>query len=221
MSEEKRLGNLTLSRNRETRTRDSIAVREGFHGSSKRAFRIRNLSSFSAQPGHGGPQDPRTKHTRLVARDMSSTSKLARPVPFTPKRNLSLATGDDDTSRLPRSTTPSLLGSAKRYKAPLSTESRTRLASRPGIPGSVPATPSRSKSRDGTRPKTPSSPRKGTESPLLMPHVSEMDVSRVDPEEALVDFETVDEAGDISADIDEALLRADYGKEDKVLVSIR
>lgn len=54
-----------------------------------------------------------------------------------------------------------------------------------------------------------------------MPHVSEMDVSRVDPEEALVDFETVTEAGDISADIDEELLRADYGKEDKVLVSIR
>lgn len=153
---------------------------------------------------------------------MSSTSKLARPIPFTPKRNLSLATGDDESSssRLPRSTTPSLLGSAKRYKAPLSSESRTRLNLKPGI-ASVPPTPSRSKSRDGSRPKTPSSPRKGTESPLLMPHVSEMDVSRVDPEEALVDFETVTEAGDISADIDEELLRADYGKEDKVLVSIR
>ena len=45
-----------------------------------------------------------------------------------------------------------------------------------------------------------------------------MDVSRVDPEEALVDFETVE--GDISADIDEELLRG-YGQEDKVLVSIR
>ena len=70
------------------------------------------------------------------------------------------------------------------------------------------------------RPKTPSSPRKGTESPLLMPHVSQMDVSRVDPEEALVDSEMV-EPGDISADIDESLLRTEYGNEDKVLVSIR
>ena len=50
--------------------------------------------------------------------------------------------------------------------------------------------------------------------------MSEMDVSRVDPEEALVDFETV-EAGDVSMDIDDALLHSDYGKEDKVLVSIR
>lgn len=50
-----------------------------------------------------------------------------------------------------------------------------------------------------------------------------MDVSRIDPEEALVDAETV-EAGDVSADmIDESLLQGlqDYGQEDKVLVSIR
>ncbi|KAJ3008912.1 hypothetical protein NUW54_g2975 [Trametes sanguinea] len=47
-----------------------------------------------------------------------------------------------------------------------------------------------------------------------------MDVSRVDPEEALVDSETV-EPGDISAEIDESLLKTDYGREDKVLVSIR
>lgn len=53
-----------------------------------------------------------------------------------------------------------------------------------------------------------------------MPHVSEMDVSRIDPEEALVDAETV-EPGDISMEIDESLLNGDYGKEDKVLVSIR
>ena len=49
--------------------------------------------------------------------------------------------------------------------------------------------------------------------------MSEMDVSRVDPEEAVVDFQTVED-GDVSAEIDEAAL-ADYGKEDKVLVSIR
>ncbi|KAI9058464.1 kinesin-domain-containing protein [Trametes sanguinea] len=151
----------------------------------------------------------------------ATTSKLVRPVPFTPKRPTSAALSSDDLSRLPRSTTPSLLGSAKKYKAPLSSESRTRLASKPAL-SAIPPTPSRprSKSRESSRPKTPSSPRKGTESPLLMPHVSEMDVSRVDPEEALVDSETV-EPGDISAEIDESLLNTDYGREDKVLVSIR
>ena len=50
---------------------------------------------------------------------------------------------------------------------------------------------------------------------------SEMDVSRVDPEEVLVDAQNV-EPGDVSADIDETWLNgADHGKEDKVLVSIR
>lgn len=48
-----------------------------------------------------------------------------------------------------------------------------------------------------------------------------MDVSRVDPEEVLVDFETL-EPGDVSGDIDESQLPIpEYGKEDKVLVSIR
>ncbi len=47
-----------------------------------------------------------------------------------------------------------------------------------------------------------------------------MDVSRVDPEQALVDFQNVDV--DLSSDIDEALLKQlDYGAQDKVLVSIR
>lgn len=46
-----------------------------------------------------------------------------------------------------------------------------------------------------------------------------MDVSRVDPEEVLVDFETV-EPGDVSAEIDESFLK-ETGRDDKVLVSIR
>ncbi|KAI0372260.1 kinesin-domain-containing protein [Pilatotrama ljubarskyi] len=149
----------------------------------------------------------------------ATTSKLVRPAPFTPKRPLSATHSSDDLTRLPRSTTPSVLGSAKKYKAALSTESRSRVNSKPTL-ASVPPTPNRnrSKSRESSRPKTPSSPRKGTESPLLMPHVSEMDVSRIDPEEALVDSETV-EPGDVSADINESLLNTDYGKEDKVLNS--
>ena len=48
-----------------------------------------------------------------------------------------------------------------------------------------------------------------------------MDLSRIDPEEALVDFQTL-EPGDVSGDIDESQVPTyEYGKEDKVLVSIR
>lgn len=48
-----------------------------------------------------------------------------------------------------------------------------------------------------------------------------MDVSNVDPEEVLVDFETACEGdGDVSIEVDEAWA-ADHGKEDKVMVSIR
>ena len=57
----------------------------------------------------------------------------------------------------------------------------------------------------------------------MMPAASEMDVSNVDPEQVLVDAETV-EPGDVSAEIDEAWLRSikhDHGKDDKVMVSIR
>lgn len=58
---------------------------------------------------------------------------------------------------------------------------------------------------------------------MLMPATSEMDVSNVDPESVLVDFQTV-EPGDVSGEIDEAWLKAaarDHGKEDKVMVSVR
>lgn len=51
---------------------------------------------------------------------------------------------------------------------------------------------------------------------------SEMDVSRVDPEEVLVDAGTVEVGdGDVSGDIDVADLHEEEGREDKVLVSIR
>lgn len=56
-----------------------------------------------------------------------------------------------------------------------------------------------------------------------MPATSEMDVSVVDLESVLVDFETV-EAGDVSGEIDEAWVKAtllDHGSEDKVMVSVR
>ncbi|OSX59774.1 hypothetical protein POSPLADRAFT_1048250 [Postia placenta MAD-698-R-SB12] len=153
----------------------------------------------------------------------SSSSKFTRSVPFTPKRPFSASSDDlTNTGRIPRSTTPSLLGSAKKFKAALSTESRTRHVSKPRPKlASVPGTPTKTdgSSSSGSRPKTPTTPRRGAESPLPFPKMSDMDVSRVDPEEALVDFQTV-EPGDISGEIDESAL-ADYGKEDKVLVSIR
>ena len=49
-----------------------------------------------------------------------------------------------------------------------------------------------------------------------------MDVSRIDPEDVLIDWETVEPA-DISGEIDEKFLRAaeTANKDDKVLVSIR
>lgn len=141
-------------------------------------------------------------------------SKIARPVPYTPKRPLSSAASYEDALRLPRATTPSAIPpTAKKYKAALSTEARSRTLS-------TPASPTKRPTSDGSRsrPKTPTTPKRGAHSPAPTV-VSEMDVSRIDPEEALVDFETV-EAGDISVDMDDEMLR-DYGREDKVLVSIR
>ncbi|CAL1712669.1 unnamed protein product [Somion occarium] len=145
-------------------------------------------------------------------------SRLARPVPFTPKRPLSSASIDDST-RLSRATTPSALNSTKKFKASISSESRTRLNTTNinKLKTSSPSSPKKSVF-DGVRPKTPSTPKRDP-SPMDGPMYSEMDVSRIDPEEALVDFETV-EPGDISGEIDESLLK-DYGAEDKVLVSIR
>ena len=162
---------------------------------------------------------------------------------FTPKRPLSTQSTPSATSdpsfatRLSRtnsnsstssslSTPQTLLSTThKKYKAPLSVESRSKptygKTTKPVLPP-VPGTPTR---KDGTqsRPRTPNTPRKGAESPSLMPAANEMDVSNVDPEQVLVDYQNV-EPGDVSGEIDEAWLRAaqlDHGKQDKVMVSIR
>jgi centromeric protein E len=50
-----------------------------------------------------------------------------------------------------------------------------------------------------------------------------MDVRNVDPEDAVVDFQTLD-PGDVSMDFDESFAHdnvTDHGSKDKVLVSIR
>jgi len=145
-----------------------------------------------------------------------STSKLARPI-FTPKRPLSVVSGSDLT------TSSIFSNTAKKYKAALSSEARVRniKAAPHATLAPVPGTPT--KQGDGSRPKTPSTPRGASPAPALFMNAGDMsmDVSRVDPEEALVDFQTI-EPGDISADIDESQLSIpDYGKEDKVLVSVR
>ena len=148
-----------------------------------------------------------TSRTNSVSSTPLKTT--TRLTPFTPKRTI----GDVSslTARLSRVDKPVLLSATstpvKKYKAPLSSEVR-----KPGKVGlsPIPASPTK---RDAlaSRPKTPSSP---------MPTTSEMDVSNVDPEMALVDFETV-EPGDISGEIDETALNFDHGKDDKVMVSVR
>ncbi|KDQ51297.1 hypothetical protein JAAARDRAFT_41369 [Jaapia argillacea MUCL 33604] len=156
---------------------------------------------------------------------MSTTTK-ARPTPFTPKRPLSISTSSSTsttTTSMPPSTT-------KKYKAPISSDARTRTTSkpRPLVP-SLPSTPtkrspppdSRPKTPNTSRPKTPNTPGRRSQSPF--PHLtpeSEMDVSRVDVEEVLVDAENV-EVGDVSADIELAMEEMKRDKEDKVLVSVR
>src|SRR5882762_9836702 len=152
----------------------------------------------------------------------TSTPKPSRPIPFTPKRPLSAASQHRD---LPRSSTPAsaAMSSIKKFKATLTSESRThRLLSKSKPLNSVPGSPARSSSGlDVTRPRTPGTPRSRSPLPGGPAMTSEMDVSRVDPEEVLVDAQNV-EPGDVSADIDETWLNgADHGKEDKVLVSIR
>ncbi|RDB19180.1 Kinesin-like protein KIN-7N [Hypsizygus marmoreus] len=143
----------------------------------------------------------------MVVSTASTPAKPTRPAPFTPKRPLSAMS----TTSTTMTHTTLLASTHKKYKATLSTESRARVTTtKAPMLAPVPGTP--------TRPRTPGTPR----SPSLMPMTSEMDVSNVDPEEVLVDYQTPTvEPGDISGEVDEAWLRGGYGKEDKVMVSIR
>ncbi|PFH47916.1 hypothetical protein AMATHDRAFT_150971 [Amanita thiersii Skay4041] len=120
-------------------------------------------------------------------------------------------------------------GTTKKYKAPLSSESKPRNFHRSKTPlPPVPASPVSSPSRCGTpgsRPRTPGTPgsRRRPESVngfYDMTPASEMDVSNVDPEEVLVDAKTVEPA-DMSGEFDPDDIFIDHGKQDKVMVSIR
>ncbi|KAF8123072.1 P-loop containing nucleoside triphosphate hydrolase protein [Mycena galopus ATCC 62051] len=126
---------------------------------------------------------------------MASTPAGKRPTPFTPRSTRSTSTAERDLSsrlaRAPVVPTPRLLASTRKYKAPLSTESRTKKGSTlPSVPGS----PSKS------RPTSRAGSRTGTASPALTPMFPQHDV-----EESVVDFQS--HSCDVSVD--------------KVMVSVR
>ncbi|KAF7365202.1 Kinesin-like protein [Mycena venus] len=142
---------------------------------------------------------------------MASTP-AKRPTPFTPRttRSTTTAAERDLSSRLARTPapTPAILSSThKKYKAPLSTESRTRKV--PALP-TVPGSPSKS------RPTSRAGSRMGTASPALTPMFPQHDV-----EESVVDFQSVgvdltgdEHGGDVSFPMTEVAV-------DKVMVSVR
>ncbi|KAF5386439.1 hypothetical protein D9757_005841 [Collybiopsis confluens] len=160
----------------------------------------------------------------------SGPSKLSRPVPFTPKKTLTGSTSMDRITRATVTPAPTLLASThKKYKAPITSDVKSRLRNQPSkpatlapIPSSRPSSPTKS---DNGRPRTPGTPKRGTTpDPSLVRATSEMDVTNVDPEQVLVDFQNV-EPEDVSiGELDEAWLKtvqAEHGKEDKVMVSVR
>ncbi|KIK52881.1 hypothetical protein GYMLUDRAFT_265283 [Collybiopsis luxurians FD-317 M1] len=159
------------------------------------------------------------------------TSKLAKPAPFTPKKPMNGGTSMDRLTRATVTPNPNLLASThKKYKAPISSDVKARLRSNSSkpttlapIPSSRPTSPTKS---DNGRPRTPGTPTKrgSTPDPSLVRATSEMDVTNVDPEDVLVDFQTVEPADVSLGELDEAWLKtvqADHGKEDKVMVSVR
>ncbi|KAH8113581.1 kinesin-domain-containing protein [Phellopilus nigrolimitatus] len=168
-----------------------------------------------------------------------TTRPTRSQIPCTPKRPLSQALSAEDITHMPipasaprysgaaRSQTPVGGPAVKKYKAAISSESRTRTTSRAKTPSSLdlPSTPTRTAlSRSTTplpgSPRTPKRSQSRCDDIFLENEMSEMDVSRVDPEEALVDAENVEV--DLSVELDERELRSlKYGGEDKVLVSVR
>ncbi|KAI0088303.1 P-loop containing nucleoside triphosphate hydrolase protein [Irpex rosettiformis] len=147
-----------------------------------------------------------------------TTSRIARPTPRRLQPSSSSSSLNDAVTRL---TAQSALNATntKQYKAALSTEAKALTRTRTNS-NSRPQTPSNKIPSDApaSRPKTPTTPRKGVPSPV--PFISDMDISRIEPEDALVDCETL-EASDVSIEIVEDMPLNNYGQEDKVLVSIR
>lgn len=173
------------------------------HTSSQ--LRPANMASTSSDSSQSQDQAPK---------------RLLRPTSlFTPRRSLSISSASSRSSTsTPKPLNP--FASAKKLKAAITLEARTRttVKTKPPAVHPAPGTPTK---RDPSRPKTPGTPRQADDDPLLDDR-SEMDVSRVDPEDVLVDWETVDQA-DISGEVDENFFgpASNGDKNDKVLVSIR
>lgn len=172
---------------------------------------------------------------RRVLPDMRPSSRQSQ-IPCTPKRPLTQAEENAIQASVPRypnvarAQTPLNNGPAvKKYKAAITVDAKPRIKAKSSISSlhsaagnlEAPRTPTRS------RPTTPipGSPRN---TPTKRPQSrcedvfmeSEMDVSRIDPEQALVDAENVEI--DLSAEMDEREVRSLlYGQEDKVHVSVR
>ncbi|KAF8660905.1 hypothetical protein AX16_001533 [Volvariella volvacea WC 439] len=181
----------------------------------------------------------------MVAQSAPGPSRIARP---------SLVRTSSSTTSTPATTTPSVFPpTTRRYKAPLSPENPSRVRTTsvsygqsapaptfsiappgrkrtsslltPNLNVNLKTTP---KKEGSSRPRTPVSPGRKAESPV--PFASEMDVSNVNPEDVLVDFQSV-EMGDLSTELEEegeaggelgiSSLSRQFGRQDKVMVSIR
>lgn len=121
-----------------------------------------------------------------------------------------------------RASSPTVSPTAKKYKAALSTEAKTRrlTKSASGSALEIPRTPTRSRPTTPINPGSPRTPLRSLSQCEDLYMESEMDVSRIDPEQALVDAENVDV--DLSFELDERELRSlQYGQEDKVHVTVR
>ncbi|KAH9166098.1 kinesin-domain-containing protein [Lactarius sanguifluus] len=141
----------------------------------------------------------------MASTETQAPKRLLKPTSLFSSRRISISSSSESS----RSSTPlNPFASAKKFRAALSSEARTRTTVKIKPPAAAaPPAPGTPTKRDPLRPKTPGTPRQGEDDPLRDDR-SEMDVSRVDPEDVLVDWETV-EPGDIS------------GETTKVLVSIR
>src|ERR1700722_18058547 len=126
----------------------------------------------------------------------AASFKTTRFAYLIPKRPHSRNSTTSSTPTPPAATTP------KRFKAALSVEApRPKVKSL--LSSSVPGSPKRSPFSDGR--KTPDTKKK----PGVTMEGSEMDVSRVNPEDVLVDYSNLELGdGDCSAEIDESLLGA-------------
>jgi centromeric protein E len=147
---------------------------------------------------------------RCLIMSATYSTPAKRPVlsSFAPKRSHSRDSGT------PVVALPGIFpAAAKRLKAAISLEARQRT--KPPVSALPP--------KKLTINDAPRSPRLHQSDVKKAADESEMDVSRVDPEDVLLDYSNIDMGdADNSAEMDESFLKGlDRCKEDKVIVSIR